>query len=84
MTPGDTLGHVSKWFAQPICQTLAPGPAHLRILGTLLSEGQASSRLVTNAHLAALAIEHQAELHSNDSDFGCFSGLKWINPISRY
>jgi predicted nucleic acid-binding protein len=38
--------------------------------------------LTTDAHLAALAIEHQAELHSTDVDFGRFSGLRWVNPIS--
>ena len=32
--------------------------------------------------LGGLAIEHQAELQSNDSDFGRFSGLKWRNPIA--
>jgi uncharacterized protein len=36
---------------------------------------------VTDAHLAALAIEHNATLYSNDSDFGRFSGLKWVNPL---
>ena len=35
-----------------------------------------------DAHLAALAIEHQAELHSNDTDFSRFSGLRWRNPIA--
>ena len=37
---------------------------------------------LADAHLAALAIEHQAELHSNDTDFACFSGLTWRNPIA--
>jgi uncharacterized protein len=38
--------------------------------------------LTTDAHLAALAIEHQAELHSTDADFVRFAGLKWTNPIA--
>ncbi|MEO5770054.1 MAG: hypothetical protein ABIS92_16990 [Polyangia bacterium] len=38
--------------------------------------------LTTDTHLAALAIEHQAELHSNDSDFGRFPGLRWVNPLN--
>ena len=39
-------------------------------------------RPVTDVHLAARAIEHQAELHSNDSDFARFSGLRWRNPVA--
>jgi len=51
------------------------------ILSGLLS-GPMGPNLITDAHLAALAIEHQAELHSNDSDFARFSGLIWRNPIA--
>ena len=51
------------------------------VLGGLLA-GPVGPNLVTDAHLAALAIEHQAVLHSNDSDFARFSGLTWRNPIA--
>jgi uncharacterized protein len=37
--------------------------------------------LTTDLHLAALAIENQAELHSNDADFSRFPGLHWRNPL---
>jgi len=37
--------------------------------------------LTTDAHLAALAIETQSELHSNDLDFARFPGLRWRNPL---
>lgn len=57
------------------------GPNHLDILSGLL-EGPVGPNLVTDAHLAALAIEHQAELHSNDSDFSRFSGLAWRIPVA--
>ena len=40
-----------------------------------------SPRRVTDAHIAALPIEHQAEVHSNDSDFARFAGLRWRNPL---
>ena len=42
----------------------------------------ASGRLTTDAHLASLAIETQAELHSNDADFSRFPGLRWKNPLA--
>jgi hypothetical protein len=36
----------------------------------------------TDAHIAALAIEYQAEVHSNDNDFSRFAGLRWRDPLS--
>jgi hypothetical protein len=39
--------------------------------------------VVTDAHIAALAVENQAEVHSNDTDFGRFSGLRWTNPLAE-
>lgn len=35
-----------------------------------------------DVQLAALALEHHAELHSNDTDFGRFPGLRWVNPLA--
>ena len=37
--------------------------------------------LATDAHIAALAMEYQAEVHSNDADFARFPGLRWRNPL---
>ena len=48
----------------------------------MLIDGQAVANLVTDAHLAALAIEHDCELISTDSDFARFPKLKWSNPLS--
>ena len=70
-----------SWLLQPNVRIVLPGPAHMDILSGLL-DGPMGPNLVTDAHLAALAIEHQAELHSNDSDFARFSGLTWRNPIA--
>jgi hypothetical protein len=61
---------------------LEPGPRHLDLLENLLGSVGVGGNLTTDAHLASLAIEHQAELHSNDTDFARFSGLRWRNPIA--
>ena len=82
MPPFEAVGHCRLWLAQPNVCLVTPGPGHLDILARLLN-GAVGSNLVTDAHLAALAIEHQAELHSNDSDFARFSGLKWHNPVAE-
>ena len=78
----EAVGHCRSWLAQPNVQVITPGPSHLDILANLL-DGPIGSNLVTDAHLAALAIEHQAELQSNDNDFARFSGLRWRNPVAE-
>jgi predicted nucleic acid-binding protein len=58
------------------------GPRHLRILRELLLPLGAGGNLTSDAHLAALAMEHGAELCSSDADFARFAGLKWRNPLA--
>ncbi|HEX5071056.1 MAG TPA: TA system VapC family ribonuclease toxin [Vicinamibacterales bacterium] len=72
---------VSTWLAQPAAGVLDPGDRHWEILQTLMRDGQATGPVVTDAALAALAIEHGATLHTTDRDFARFPGLKWINPL---
>jgi toxin-antitoxin system PIN domain toxin len=71
------------WLARPHVHFLVPGPQHLRISFDLIRELSAAANLTTDAQLAAVAIEHRAELHSNDADFARFPGLRWVNPLSR-
>lgn len=70
-----------SWIAQPQVILLSPGNRHADILFGLLAEIGTAGNLTTDAHLAALAIEHQAELHTTDADFSRFSGLRWVNPL---
>ena len=81
MDAAEAVEHCRSWLLQPNVRILLPGPAHMDVLAGLLA-GHVGSNLVTDAHLAALAIEHQAELHSNDTDFARFSGLAWRNPVA--
>jgi len=81
MTPVQALRHAGAWLERPQVQLLVPGPRHLEVLSAILTASEASGRLTTDAHLAALAIETQAELHSNDADFARFPGLRWRNPL---
>jgi predicted nucleic acid-binding protein len=48
----------------------------------MLRAGNATANLVSDAHLAALAVEHNCVLQSSDTDFARFRGLKWRNPIA--
>jgi toxin-antitoxin system PIN domain toxin len=75
------IGYVRQWLALPNVIFLSPGPQHLDIAFTMLSELGTAANFTTDVQLAALAIEHGAELYSNDTDFGRFVGLQWINPL---
>ncbi len=79
--PGVALDHIESWLARPAVQVLDPGPRHLLVCRTLLDATGVAAGLTSDTHLAALAIEHQCELHSNDSDFARVPGLRWRNPL---
>ena len=81
IAPGRAVAHVRSWLERLNVEVLEPGPRHLEILDQLLGELRTAGNVSTDAHLAALAIEHQASIHSNDSDFGRFPGLRWHNPL---
>lgn len=78
------LGHVRSWLDHPGVQLLQPGPRHLGILAGFGEAGVLTAALVTDAQIAALAIENQATVHSNDSDFSRFPGLRWTNPLNDF
>jgi uncharacterized protein len=77
----DAISRVESWLARPHVHFLMPGSRHLEIAFRMLRDVGVAGDLTTDAQLAALAIEHQAELHSNDTDFGRFPQLKWVNPL---
>ena len=81
LAPTAAVGRVRSWFEQPSVEVLEPGPRHLEILARLVAEVGVAGNLTTDAHLAAIAIEYQCELHSTDIDFARFSGLRWRNPL---
>ena len=77
----EAISTVDSWLRQPQVVFLEPEERHWEILKELLAAGQVRSRLVMDAHLAALAIEHGAVLCTHDRDFARFPGLKMIDPL---
>ena len=73
---------VRHWLESPAVWCPAPGDRHMRILDDLLALPGIQGNLVTDAHLAALAIEHGLEVCSADSDFARFPGVRWRNPLT--
>jgi toxin-antitoxin system PIN domain toxin len=83
LEPRRAVEHVRSWHARHNVVALEPGPQHLDILARLFDAVGVAGALTTDAHLAALAIEHQSELCSNDADFARFPGLRWRNPLKK-
>ena len=75
------LTRVQSWLDQPCVRIVLPTERHWTVFQKMLRDGQAVANLVTDAHLAALAVEHGCELISTDSDFSRFPGLRWKNPL---
>ena len=81
LTPGAAWSHVEAWLgARPVW---SPGPTdrHAEVLGRLLTTHRLSGNLVTDAHLAAIAIEHGLTVYSADTDFARFTEIRWENPL---
>ena len=72
---------VGRWFELPHVVAIDAGPDHLTHFRRNLVAAGVGGNLVTDAHIAALAMEYEAEVHSHDSDFGRFPGLRWHDPL---
>lgn len=81
-TLGEAVDAVDEWFSYPHVMPLNPGARHMTFLRQALLAAGVGGNLTTDAHIAALAMEYQAEVHSGDNDFGRFSGLRWHNPLT--
>ncbi len=81
LSPTRAFEYVESWLGQPVATIVDPGPEHAAILRRLLEPLGTAGNLTSDAHLAALAIEHGAELCSRDPDFARFAGLRWTDPL---
>lgn len=71
---------VSGWLDSPPSTVLDPGPRHLDFLTRCIEDAGRAGALVSDAHIAALALEHGADIVSFDHDFARFDGVRWIRP----
>lgn len=75
------LDVVDGWLSLPPVIVVHPGRRHAAVLREMLASVGTAGNLVPDAHLAALAVEHGAELHSCDADFSRFPGVRWVDPL---
>jgi toxin-antitoxin system PIN domain toxin len=76
------LARVQSWLDQPCIRLVQPTQRHWVVFQQMIRDGQARGNLVTDAHLASMAIEHGCVLCSTDADFARFPILKWQNPLA--
>ncbi|MBW3603451.1 MAG: type II toxin-antitoxin system VapC family toxin [Actinobacteria bacterium] len=76
----DATGIVRSWVDHPATLVLEPTARHAGVLAGLLQEVGTGGNLVNDAHLAAIAVEHDAEVVSYDNDFSRFTGVRWSIP----
>ena len=81
LTVDEAIDLVESWLGQPCVTVIHPTDRHPAVLRELLQPLGTAGNLTTDAHLAALAIEHGASLCSCDADFSRFPGLRWSDPL---
>lgn len=81
LSPARAFEFVNSWLDQSVATVIHPTPQHVTTLRALLEPLGTAGNLTSDAHLAALAIEHGAELCSRDADFSRFPGLRWTDPL---
>lgn len=81
LQPAEAFDVLDGWLRQPPAMILNPTDRHAAIVRGLIEPLGVAGNLINDAHLAALAIEHGAEVCSADTDFTRFRGLRWTNPV---
>jgi uncharacterized protein len=75
---------VRAWLAQPNVRLLLSTPRSFEASLNLMAEIGVAGNLSTDAHIAALALLHNAQVATVDTDFQRFPQLKWFNPLARH
>ena len=82
LSPVQAIAFIDAWLAQPYVAFVGPGDGHWPVLRNLLLSDGTAGNLTSDAHLAALAIEHGCQIASADNDFRRFAGVTLINPFT--
>jgi uncharacterized protein len=81
LTPEEALQHITDWLSADTVWVPQPGPRHAEVLARLVTTADARGGLVSDAHLAAIAVEHGLTVVSADSDFARFAEVRWTSPF---
>jgi toxin-antitoxin system PIN domain toxin len=82
VSPEKAWKQAAEWLSAEAAWIPLPTDRHAAVVAGYFQEPWMTSRLVPDAHLAGLAVEHGLTLCSTDGDFARFSGLTWLNPLA--
>ncbi len=79
----EALEYVDRLREHSGCVPVLPGERHWGIFMRLCKLSGAKGNIVSDAYLAALAIESGAEWITADRDYARFPGLRWRHPFAQ-
>lgn len=82
LKPAEAWSFVQDWLAVPVVWIPAPTEQHAEVLGALLVKYDLRGNLASDAHIAALALQHGLDVYSADTDFARFTEVRWVNPLA--
>lgn len=82
LTVQEASGRVESWLARSQVRIIEPSTQHVGDVLALLRDVGTAGNLTTDAQIAVLARQENAVLHSNDTDFLRFPGIRWHNPLT--
>jgi toxin-antitoxin system PIN domain toxin len=82
LSPDEAWSHVESWLSAETAWVPTPTERHAEVLGSLIRAYGLRGNLVSDAQLAALAIEYGLTVCSADTDFAVFSEIRWENPLA--
>lgn len=80
LTPDEAATQVGEWLEAPRAWVPEPTSAFRAVFLDLVRTHGVRGPLVTDAQLAALAVDHGVSVASTDGDFARFP-VTWINPL---
>lgn len=81
LSAGEAFDVIDGWLHRQVAVVVHPTQRHSALLRQLIEPLGTAGNLTTDAHIATLAIEHDAEVCSTDSDFSRFPGVRWVDPL---
>jgi uncharacterized protein len=82
LTPEDAVLQVDEWLDAPRAWIAEPTAQYREVFTSLVRTHDVRGPLITDAQLAALAIDHGVPIVSTDADFARFRAVEWIDPLA--
>lgn len=82
LSVAEAWSYVEDWLGVDLVWSPAPTERHAEVLRELMDTHDVRGALVSDAHLAALALQHGLTICSADSDFARFTDVAWVNPLA--